>query len=93
MALLLKSARGRGKRASEQLVLMRCLLLLNRLKQGAASKRELIDAVQHELPEAYPASPAAQREALKQNLKHSKRKRQMLKPSRPRSPPSRCWSS
>jgi len=68
MTTLLKPARGRGKRISERAVLTRCLLLLNRLKQGAADKAALIGAVQRALPEAYPASPAAQREAFKRDL-------------------------
>ena len=73
MTTQLKPARGHGKRASERAVLTRCLLLLNRLKQGAADKAALIDAVQRDLPEAYPASPAAQRQAFKRDLQRLRR--------------------
>jgi len=73
MTTQLKPARGHGKRISERAVLTRCLLLLNRLKQGAADKAALIDAVQRDLPEAYPASPAAQREAFKRDLQRLRR--------------------
>jgi predicted DNA-binding transcriptional regulator YafY len=73
MTTQLKPARGHGKRISERAVLTRCLLLLNRLKQGAADKAALIDAVQRDLPEAYPASPAAQRQAFKRDLQRLRR--------------------
>jgi len=73
MTLTFKLARGRGNRAGHQSVITRCLWLLNRLKQGAASKRELIHAVQRELPGAYPASPAAQREAFKRDMRRLRR--------------------
>lgn len=61
MTTLLKPARGRGRRASAQGVLARCLLMLNRLKQGPARKAELIEAVRRDLPGAYPAASSGSR--------------------------------
>jgi predicted DNA-binding transcriptional regulator YafY len=73
MRTLFKPARGRGRRASAQGVLARCLLMLNRLKQGPARKAELIEAVRRDLPGAYPAAPAAQRQAFKRDLQRLRR--------------------
>ncbi len=58
----------RGKRESEWRVLQRCLAILQRLRQGAADKGELIQAVEAISPESYPASPTARQEAFKRDL-------------------------
>ncbi len=57
----------RGNRESEWLVLSRCLAILSRLRQGAASGEDLMQAVEAELPGAYPPSLSARREAFKRD--------------------------
>ncbi|MEA3351022.1 MAG: WYL domain-containing protein [Chloroflexota bacterium] len=63
-----------SKRSSEWLALRRCLAILRRLLQGAATSDELIESVSYVVsPDAYPDEESARKRAFKRdryNLRH-----------------------